>query len=83
MYFYIFPFTGRKTSLNNSDNASAYSVAENRDFTRRKILKTTRESRKQPSLDKKRKTGQVRILVVRSPGVVRHHHNYLEHLRKG
>lgn len=69
--------------MNNSDNALAHSVAENRDSTRRKILKTTSESRKQPSLDKKRKTGQVRMLVVQSPGVVRHHHNYLEHLRKG
>lgn len=66
--------------MNNSDNASAYSDAENRDSTRRKILKTTSESGKQPSLDKKRKTGQVCMLVVQSPGVIR---NYQEHLRKG
>ena len=67
-----FPFTGRKTSLNNSDNASTYYDPENgnKDRSRRRILKKPSETRKQPSLDKKRKTGQVRMLDVQSPGIV-------------
>lgn len=65
-----YSFTGRKTSLNHSDDASTYSDQENgnRDSTRKNRKKTS-ESRvkREPPQEKKRKSGQVRILLVQSP----------------